>query len=236
MGPVGGWEWWADVRGSACVPTPVKVDVWSDIACPWCFIGKRRFEQAVARFEGEVEVEYHSFELSPDTPVGYAGSTTEFLARHKGMAPAQVEQMLAQVTGIAADEGLRYDFDEVKHTNTVLAHQALHHAKAHGRQAALKERLLSAYFEQGRDLGQVDVLVGLGTDVGLDGQVLRRDLEQGTYVDAVRADEAQAASYGINGVPFYVLDGRYGVSGAQSPDVFLSALQQVEADRSPARS
>ncbi|TQJ09014.1 DsbA family oxidoreductase [Lapillicoccus jejuensis] len=216
--------------------TPVKVDVWSDIACPWCFIGKRRFEQAVARFEGEVEVEFHSFELSPDTPVGYAGSTTEFLARHKGMAPAQVEQMLAQVTGIAEGEGLHYDFDAVRHTNTVLAHQALHHAKAHGRQAELKERLLAAYFEQGRDLGQVDVVVELGAEVGLDADALRRDLEAGTYVDAVRADEAQAASYGINGVPFYVLDGRYGVSGAQSPETFLSALQQVETDRAAARA
>lgn len=216
--------------------TPVKVDVWSDIACPWCFIGKRRFEQAVARFEGEVEVEFHSFELSPDTPVGYAGSTTEFLARHKGMAPAQVEQMLAQVTGIAEGEGLHYDFDAVRHTNTVLAHQALHHAKAHGREAELKERLLAAYFEQGLDLGQVDVVVELGTEVGLDADALRRDLEAGTYVDAVRADEAQAASYGINGVPFYVLDGRYGVSGAQSPETFLSALQQVETDRAAARA
>ncbi|GAA1883667.1 protein disulfide isomerase FrnE [Lapillicoccus jejuensis] len=214
----------------------MKVDVWSDIACPWCFIGKRRFEQAVARFEGEVEVEFHSFELSPDTPVGYAGSTTEFLARHKGMAPAQVEQMLAQVTGIAEGEGLHYDFDAVRHTNTVLAHQALHHAKAHGRQAELKERLLAAYFEQGRDLGQVDVVVELGAEVGLDADALRRDLEAGTYVDAVRADEAQAASYGINGVPFYVLDGRYGVSGAQSPETFLSALQQVETDRAAARA
>ncbi|MEG9226092.1 DsbA family oxidoreductase [Aeromicrobium sp. Sec7.5] len=205
----------------------VKVDVWSDIACPWCFVGKRRFEQAVARFDGEVEVEYHSFELSPETPVDYAGSEAEFLAQHKGLPTQQAEQMLAQMTELAAGEGLAYDFGRLQHANTVLAHQALHHAKAHGRQTELKERLLAAYFEQGLNLNHVEVLADLAAEVGLDRDAVLADLAEGTHLEAVRADQEQAIEYGIGGVPFYVFDGRLAVSGAQSPDVFVSALERV---------
>lgn len=206
---------------------PVKVDVWSDIACPWCFVGKRRFEQAVARFDGEVEVEYHSFELSPETPVDYAGTEAEFLAQHKGLPTQQAEQMLAQMTELAAGEGLAYDFGGLQHANTVLAHQALHHAKAHGKQVELKERLLAAYFEQGLNLNHAEVLADLAAEVGLDRDAVLADLESGTHLPAVRADQEQAIEYGIGGVPFYVFDGRLAVSGAQSPDVFVTALERV---------
>ncbi len=205
----------------------VKVDVWSDIACPWCFVGKRRFEQAVARFDGEVEVEYHSFELSPETPVDYAGTEAEFLAKHKGLPTQQAEQMLAQMTELAAGEGLAYDFGRLQHANTVLAHQALHHAKAHGKQVELKERLLAAYFEQGLNLNHAEVLADLAAEVGLDREALLADLESEAHLAAVRADQEQAIEYGIGGVPFYVFDGRLAVSGAQSPDVFVSALERV---------
>ncbi|MCL3839120.1 DsbA family oxidoreductase [Aeromicrobium duanguangcaii] len=211
---------------------PVKVDIWSDIACPWCFIGKRRFERAVTDFDGDVEVEFHSFELAPDTPVDFEGSEVDFLAHHKGMDPAQVAQMLQQMTVLAADEGLSYDFDALRHTKTLLAHQALHFAKAHGRQSELKERLLSAYFEQGRHVGRIDELVELASEVGLDGDELRRDLESGRYAADVDADIAQARAYGINGVPFFVFDGRLGVSGAQAPETFLEVLDRVVAEAS----
>ena len=205
----------------------VKVDVWSDIACPWCFVGKRRFEQAVARFDGQVEVEYHSFELSPETPVDYAGSEAEFLAQHKGLPTEQAEQMLAQMTELAAGEGLAYDFGSLQHANTVLAHQALHHAKAHGKQVELKERLLAAYFEQGLNLNHAEVLADLAAEVGLDRDAVLADLESEAHLAAVQADQEQAVEYGIGGVPFYVFDGRLAVSGAQSPDVFVSALERV---------
>lgn len=208
----------------------VKVDVWSDIACPWCFVGKRRFEQAVARFDGEVEVEYHSFELSPETPVDYAGSEAEFLAQHKGLPTQQAEQMLAQMTELAAGEGLAYDFGSLQHANTVLAHQTLHHAKAHGKQVELKERLLAAYFEQGLNLNHAEVLADLAAEVGLDRDAVLADLESEAHLAAVRADQEQAIEYGIGGVPFYVFDGRLAVSGAQSPDVFVSALERVVQD------
>ncbi|MTB89319.1 DsbA family oxidoreductase [Aeromicrobium senzhongii] len=213
-------------------PRAVKVDIWSDIACPWCFVGKRRFERAVADWDGDVEVEFHSFELAPDTPVDFEGSEVDFLAHHKGMDPAQVAQMLQQMTVLAAEEGLSYDFDALRHTKTLLAHQALHFAKAHGRQSELKERLLSAYFEQGRHVGRIDELVELATEVGLDGEDLRRDLESGRYAADVDADIAQARAYGITGVPFFVFDGRLGVSGAQAPETFREVLERVVAEAS----
>ncbi|WP_255956038.1 MULTISPECIES: DsbA family oxidoreductase [Aeromicrobium] len=213
-------------------PRAVKVDIWSDIACPWCFVGKRRFERAVADWDGDVEVEFHSFELAPDTPVDFEGSEVDFLAHHKGMDPAQVAQMLQQMTVLAAEEGLSYDFDALRHTKTLLAHQALHFAKAHGRQSELKERLLSAYFEQGRHVGRIDELVELATEVGLDGEELRRDLESGRYAADVDADIARARAYGITGVPFFVFDGRLGVSGAQAPETFREVLERVVAEAS----
>ncbi|MET0467249.1 MAG: DsbA family oxidoreductase [Aeromicrobium sp.] len=219
-----------DVNDNAA--RPVKVDIWSDIACPWCFIGKRRFERAVADWDGDVEIEFHSFELAPDTPVDFEGSEVDFLAHHKGMDAAQVEQMLTQMTALAADEGLSYDFDALRHTKTLLAHQALHFAKAHGLQRELKERLLSAYFEQGRHVGRVDELVALGSEVGLDADTLRKALESGTYAADVDADIAQARAYGINGVPFFVFDGRLGVSGAQAPETFLEVLDRVATEAS----
>ncbi len=210
----------------------IHVDVWSDIACPWCFIGKRKFEAGLAAFDGadDVTVTYHSFELAPDTPVDFEGSEADFLSAHKGMPKEQVEQMLRQVTTIAADVGLRYDFDAVRHTKTLLAHQALHFAKAQGKQLELVERLFAAYFEEGRHVGRVDELVALGAEVGLDADALRTALEEGSYADAVTADIAQARAYGIQGVPFYVIGGKYGVSGAQRPEVFTQALQQVRSE------
>lgn len=213
----------------------VKIDIWSDVACPWCYIGKRKFEEGARRAGVPVEVEYHSFELSPDTPVDYAGSTVEFLAGHKGLPVEDVHRMLDQVTAIAASVGLDYDFDSVVHTNTVLAHELLHAAKAQGRQLETAEVLFRAYFEQGRHVGRIDDLVELASEAGLDAGTVRAALESHEYLGAVHADQAQAAAYGIRGVPFFVIDGRYGVSGAQDPDVFAGALQQVSAEREAVR-
>ena len=127
----------------------IKVDIWSDVACPWCYIGKRKFEAGVAAFGGEVEVEYHSFELAPDTPVDFDGSEIDFLVKHKGMSAAQVKPMLDRVAGIAAEVGLDYDFDALQHTKTVKAHQLLHYAKQHGKQVETTERLLRGVLRRG---------------------------------------------------------------------------------------
>lgn len=213
----------------------VKVDIWSDVACPWCYVGKRRFETALAGFSGrddapEVEIEYHSFELAPDTPVDFEGTEVDFLAKHKGMPAGQVEQMLGQMTAVAAAEGLAYDFDALQHTKTLKAHELLHFAKSRGKQVEMKERLLKAYFEQGRHVGRVDDLAELAAEVGLDADEVRTALENGDFEDAVEQDIAQARAYGISGVPFFVFNGKYGVSGAQDPAVFTQVLDQVVAD------
>jgi predicted DsbA family dithiol-disulfide isomerase len=212
------------------VPTTVQVDIWSDIACPWCFIGKRRFEKAAEKFKeqgGDVNVVFHSFELAPDTPVDFDGDEVDFLVKHKGLPPEQVRQMLAQVTEIAAGEGLNYDFEALQHTKTLKAHEALHFAKAHGLQLELSEALFSAYFEHGRHIGDVEQIADIAAAVGLDRDQLISALKAGTYAADVEADIRQAAAYQIRGVPFFVLNSRLGVSGAQSPEVFLDALTQA---------
>lgn len=214
----------------------ITVDVWSDVVCPWCFIGKRRFERGVELYRRQggtldVEVTYHSFLLAPDTPADFDGSVADFLARHKGMSAGQVQEMLDQVTQIAAAEGLRYDFEAAQHTTTLAAHELIHLAAAHGRQDAMVERLFRAYFEQGRHIGRADELVGLAVEVGLDGQEARAALADRRFADSVEQDFAQARAYGISGVPFFVVDGRYGVSGAQGPEVFAQALAQVTTER-----
>ena len=209
---------------------PIKVDVWSDIACPWCFIGKRKFEAGAAQFGGDVEVEYHSFELSPDTPVDFDGSEQDYLVT-RGFPADRITGMLDRVTGIAESVGLHYDYDALQHTNTVLAHQLVHYAKAHGRQLEMKERLLAAYFEEGRHVGRVEDLADLAAELGFDRDDVVRSLSSNEYLDAVRADQQLAIEYGIQGVPFFVIDGKYGVSGAQDAATFANVLTQVRDEK-----
>lgn len=215
---------------------PIKVDIWSDIACPWCYIGKRKFEAGSGLFadagdDRDVVVEYHSYELSPDTPVDFDGSEIDFLSGHKGIPASQVQPMLERVTGIAAAVGLEYDFDALKHTNTVKAHELLHYAKAHGRQLDMSERLFRAYFVEGRHVGRVDDLADLAAEIGLDRDDVVRALQSEEFVSDVRADQSLAAEYGIQGVPFFVIDGRYGVSGAQEAATFAQVLEQVWSEK-----
>lgn len=217
------------------VTEKIQIDVWSDIACPWCFIGKRNLENGIAAVADDadvpqVEITYHSYELSPDTPVDFDGSEIDFLATHKGMPKDQVSQMLDRVTQVAQGVGLEYNFDVLKHTNTVRAHELLHFAKAQGRQHAMAERLMSAYFTEGKHVGEIDSLVSLAAEVGLDADAARAALESQQYLNDVRADQAQAVQYGIQGVPFFVIDGKYGVSGAQPADAFAQILRQVWAE------
>ncbi|TXJ06569.1 MAG: DsbA family oxidoreductase [Aeromicrobium sp.] len=205
----------------------IKIDIWSDIACPWCFIGKRRLEAALAQTDHEVEIEYHSFELAPDTPTDFEGSEVDFLVKHKGMPAEQVQQMLDQVTQIAADEGLTYDFSALQHTNTRKAHEALHYAKVHGKQSELKERLLRAYFIEGKHVGRIDELVKLGTEVGLSAEDFSQALASETYANDVTQDIEKAREMGISGVPFFAFNMRFGVAGAQSPQTFIDVLNRA---------
>ncbi|TXK17363.1 DsbA family protein [Homoserinibacter sp. GY 40078] len=213
---------------------PIKIDIWSDIACPWCFIGKRRFEAGAAEAGVPVEIEYHSFELSPDTPVDFEGSELEFFSQHKGVPEDTAKQMIARVTGIAESVGLHYDYDALQHTNTVKAHQLLHYAKLRGRQLEMKERLLKAYFEEGRHVGRVADLADLAAELGFDRDDVIRSLEADEYLDDVREDQAVATEFGIQGVPFFVIDRKYGVSGAQESSTFAEVLRQVATEKAGA--
>jgi predicted DsbA family dithiol-disulfide isomerase len=216
------------------VSEAIKIDIWSDIACPWCYIGKRHLEGGIAALGAdapEVEIEYHSFELAPDTPVDFEGTEVDFLAGHKGIPVEQARMMIDRVTGVAAQAGLDYDYDALQHTKTLKAHELLHFAKEQGLQLELSERLFRAYFTEGRHLGRTQELVDLAAEVGLDADTAREALESGRFASAVQADIAQAGAYGINGVPFFVFDGRYGVSGAQPAEVFSQVLTQVADER-----
>jgi len=217
-------------------PDKLRVDIWSDIACPWCYVGKRRFEAALAQFphRDQVEVMWHSFELDPSAPAHSDRSMRDILAGKYGRSPAQAQEMLDSMTQTAAAEGLDYHFGHLKPVNTFLAHQVIHLAATQGKQDAAKERLLAAFFTEGADLSDVDTLGQLGTEVGLDAGEVWAALESGRHAGEVRQDEAQAGALGISGVPFFVLGGKYGVSGAQSSEVFKGALEQVWAETHPA--
>lgn len=207
----------------------MQIDIWSDVACPWCFIGKRRFETALGAWEhrDDVEVTWHSYQLDPTLPEHYDGTEVEYLASRKGMPVEQVRQMFAHVTEQAAGEGLAYDFDRLVVANSLRAHQLLHLAKSVGRADEVKEALLSAHFEQGVDIGDIDALVAIGAAAGIGEQQIREALADERYVPAVRADIEQAQQLGVNGVPFFVFDMRLGLSGAQPASTFTQALERA---------
>jgi predicted DsbA family dithiol-disulfide isomerase len=211
------------------VSNTIKVDIWSDVQCPWCYIGKRKFESGSDGFD--VEVEYHSFELSPDTPVDFDGTPADYLAQRKGLPMAQVEQMIDRVTGIAKSVGLDYDYEHMHQTNTVISHELLHFAKSKGRQLEMKERLLKAYFIDGEHIGRIPDLVSIAVELGFDEAEVTEALESHRYLNDVKADVALAREYGIQGVPFFVFDGKYGVSGAQEAATFANVLAQVQSEK-----
>jgi len=207
----------------------VKVEIWSDVICPWCYIGKRRFEAALARFpQGpEVEVVWRSFELDPDAPAHRQESLEQMLSAKYGMTVAQARAANDRVTGLAAAEGLEYRLGVARPGNTFDAHRLLHLAARRGVQGALKERLFRAYFTEGEPIGEPEALVRLAAEAGIDAEEARVVLESGAYAGEVRADEEDAAALGAQGVPFFVIDRAFGVSGAQPADVLLRALRQA---------
>ena len=215
---------------------PLTVEIWSDVVCPWCYVGKRRFEHALERFthRDQVELTWRSFELDPSAPPERSHSSAEHLAAKYGMSVEQAEASNAQMTELAASEGLEYHLDRTRGGNSFDAHRLIHLAAAHGRQDAMKERLMRAYFTDGEPVGDRDTLVRLAEDVGLDGGQARAALEGEVYADAVHADEELAARIGIRGVPYFVLDRRYGVSGAQPSELLLQALEKAWEARSDA--
>jgi len=207
----------------------MQVEIWSDIACPWCYIGRRRFEKALRQFEHRdaVKVIWRSFELDPDAPQDYEGSVDEVLMAKYGMSRAQAQAKHAQITALAAQEGLEYHFERTRRGNSFDAHQLIHLAAQHGLQSEMKERLQKAYFTDGLSFSNPDTLVQLAVEVGLDGDETRRVLEGDAYAVNVRNDERRAQVLGINGVPFFLFNQRYAVSGAQPTELFLTALERT---------
>ncbi|WP_166970932.1 DsbA family oxidoreductase [Brevibacterium atlanticum] len=205
----------------------MKIEIWSDIACPWCYIGKRRFETALDAFahKDSVDVSWRSFQLDPSLPEHFDGTETEYLSQMKGMPPEQVRQMFDHVTQQAAGEGLDYDFDAIVVANSFTAHRFLHFAHSHGLMPEAKEALLSGHFEQGRDIGDISYLAEVASTLGLDAEETRRVLDSDEYTKEVRADIAEARQLGANGVPFFVIDRKYGISGAQPAAAFSQALE-----------
>lgn len=214
----------------------MKVEIWSDVVCPWCYIGKRRFEAALALFEhrDDVEVEWKSFELDPGAVSSAAGGYAERLSAKYGTDVAQAQQMLDSMTAAAALEGLDFRFDHAAHANTFDAHQVIHLAGLRGVQDAVKERLLLGYFTQGRAVGDREVLAALAAEVGLDATEVLAALADQRYASDVRADEDEARALGITGVPFFVVDRKYGVSGAQLAQALHEVLQQAWTESRPA--
>ncbi|SDJ51648.1 Predicted dithiol-disulfide isomerase, DsbA family [Frankineae bacterium MT45] len=214
----------------------MKVEIWSDIACPWCYVGKRRFEEALTSFDdgGEpVVIEWKSFELDPGTVSASPGGDADYadrLARKFGASRAQALKMLDSMTATAAEVGLDFHFEKAVAANTFDAHQLVHLGRDRGLQQEVKDRLLRAHFSEGEAVGDREALIRLGVEAGLDADEARSALTDQRYAAAVRADEAEAAELGVSGVPFFVIDRRYGISGAQPAGVFLDALNRAQAD------
>jgi predicted DsbA family dithiol-disulfide isomerase len=213
----------------------MDVEIWSDVVCPWCYIGKRRFEHALEAFDhrGEVNVTWRSFQLDPSAPASSDEDPIDRLAAKYGMSRATAEAAQARVTANAATAGLDFHLDRARSGNTFDAHRLIHYANSVGKQDAMKERLMAGYFVEGAAIGVGEVLAQLAGDVGLDAAAVRDVLESDAYADDVRHDELEARQLGITGVPFFVLDRAYGVSGAQPSEVMLGALQQAWAAAHP---
>jgi predicted DsbA family dithiol-disulfide isomerase len=206
----------------------MRVDIWSDIVCPWCYIGKRRFEQALQTLDqrDQVEVVHHSFELDPSMDRGQTVQLMDMLAAKYQMNPAQAGEAESRVAATAAADGLGYTSDRPV-GNTFDAHRLVHLAADRGRGEETLQRLYEAHFAEGKSVFDTDALTAVAADAGLDAAEARRVLTDGDYASDVRADEEQASALGISGVPFFVLDGKYGISGAQPAALIEEALQEA---------
>jgi predicted DsbA family dithiol-disulfide isomerase len=214
--------------------TAMRVDIWSDVVCPWCYVGKRRFEAALARFphRADVDVHWRSFELDPRAPRRRRdGDRLGHLAAKYGIDREQAEAMDDRITEAGREAGLDLRLAQTQGGNTFDAHRLLHLADSHGRSGDLKERLLRAHFTEGEAIGDPAVLAGLAVDAGLPAAEVDDVLAGDRYADAVRADERHAGALGATAVPFFVIDETYGVAGAQPPEVFLDVLERAWSEQ-----
>ncbi|MDQ0187644.1 DsbA family protein [Cytobacillus kochii] len=207
----------------------MKVEIWSDIACPFCYIGKRKFEHALDGFnqKDEVEVVYKSFQLDPNAPQNTTETMNQMLAKKYGQSVEQVEQMQKQVTVQANEVGLDYHLNDAKMTNTLDAHRLIHLAKEKGKMSEMKEQLLKSYFVEGKHVGEIESLVEIAAAVGLDKEEVTSVLASDQYKKEVEVDMQEGVQLGVQGVPFFVFNRKYAVSGAQPSNVFSEVLTKV---------
>ena len=214
----------------------MKIEIWSDVVCPFCYIGKRRLEKALDSFaaKDKVQIEWKSFQLDPELDNSEGLSVHEYLGKRKGGTKADGKRMNDSMTAMAKEVGLHYDFDRAILNNTLSAHRLLHFAKEKGLQNELKERLFKAYYTEGKDVANYNTLVQLAAEVGIDADEARTVLEKNHHADAVRQDQSYAYQVGVQGVPFFVFNNKYAVSGAQSSEVFAQVLEKVWEEEKPA--
>lgn len=215
----------------------MKVEIWSDYQCPFCYIGKRRFEKALSRFGAreEVEVIYRSFELDPSASREIQMNMHDMLAVKYGIT---AEQAKAQTDSMAAQgkaEGLELQFDKVKLTNSFDAHRLMHFASSKGKQTEINDALFQAYFTDSKHIGDQETLADVGAGIGLDRAEVMSMLAGNAYADEVRRDEQQGSRLGITGVPFFVINEKYGISGAQPEEAFLRTLEKIREEEQPLR-
>ncbi len=210
----------------------MKVEIWSDVMCPFCYIGKRKFEAALSQFpnQDEVEIVWKSFQLDPDQETVSDKSIQQHLAERKGMTLQQAQQMTDHVTGIAKQVGLTFHFSKAVIANSFDAHRFSHLAKKHGRQNEAEEALFAAYFTEGKNTADQDTLAQLGEKIGLDAEEVKDVLQSDQYTREVKTDIAEARQLGVQGVPFFVFNRKYAVSGAQESNVFLQAVETAFAE------
>jgi predicted DsbA family dithiol-disulfide isomerase len=207
----------------------MQLEIWSDVMCPFCYMGKRRLEKALLRFPHaeEVQVVWRSYQLDPDMKRAPGKSIHEYLAERKGMSRDWSVKMHAQLEKSAAELGLSYNFDTVIVANSFDAHRLAHLARRCGLQEPMQERLFAAYFTEGRDMGDAETLIGLGTEIGLDPAETRTVVTGGQFADEVRGECMEAERLGAEGVPFFVIDRRYGFTGAQPSELILEVLEKA---------
>lgn len=213
----------------------MKVEIWSDVVCPFCYIGKRKFEKALESFgpKDKVEVVWRSFQLDPDLKPVAGQSVHEYLGKRKGTTTAEGKKMNDYMADAAKEVGLTYDFDNAIINNTLDAHRLLHLAKEEQLQGQMKERLFAAYYTQGKNIGDHETLVQLAEEVGLEGAKVREVLASDAYLSEVQQDQYEAQQVGARGVPFFVFNSKYAVSGAQPPELFKQVLDKVWEEEKP---
>lgn len=207
----------------------MKVEIWSDVMCPFCYIGKRRFENALEQFpdKNQVEIVWKSFQLNPTMKTDPGKNINEYLAEVKGWTLDYAKQMNAHITNMAKEVGLHYDFDKAVVANSFDAHRLIQLAKVNGRGDEMEERLFKAYFTEGKNTADHETLIQLGTEIGLDPTTIKRVLNSNEYGDKVEQDIYEAMQIGVRGVPYFVLNDKYAVSGAQASETFLGALNKA---------